>query len=97
MASPTSGRTARHFAPDPEPQIARIPNQSPWTLKNLSLGAISWEQQKSYRAEVQFRVRLKTMQGEEFVVAAVNLSSRGMGIAGLTRSAQGRRHRGRIV
>lgn len=56
--------------------------------RNLSLGAISWEQQKSYRAKVQFPVRLKTAQSHEFVVTAVNLSSRGMGIEGVTHTSQ---------
>jgi len=56
--------------------------------RNLSLGAISWEQQKSFRAKVQFPARLKNMQGEEFAVTAVNLSSRGMGVEGVTNTAQ---------
>ena len=60
----------------------------PGRARNFSLGAISWEQQKSYRAKVQFPVHLKTVQGEQFAVTAVNLSSRGMGVEGLTRPAQ---------
>ena len=60
----------------------------PGRAGNFSLGAISWEQQKSYRGKVQFPVRLKTAQGEELTVTAVNLSSRGMGVEGLTRPAQ---------
>ncbi len=60
----------------------------PGRAGNFSLGAISWEQQKSFRAKVQFPVRLKTAQGEELAVTAVNLSSRGMGVEGLTRAAQ---------
>ena len=59
---------------------------APGRAKNGSLGAIGWEQQKSFRAKVQFPVRLRTAQGEEIQVTAINLSARGMGIEGLTRS-----------
>jgi PAS domain S-box-containing protein len=61
---------------------------APGRAKNTSLGAIGWEQQKSYRAKVQLPVRLKTAAGEELELTAVNLSSRGMGVEGLARSAQ---------
>ena len=61
---------------------------APGRAKNNSLGAISWEQQKSYRAKVRFPVRLKTTDGEELQLTAINLSSRGIGVEGLTRTAQ---------
>jgi PAS domain S-box-containing protein len=61
---------------------------APGRANNTSLGAISWEQQKSYRARVEFPVCLKNAHGEEIHLTAVNLSSRGMGVEGLTPSAQ---------
>jgi DNA-binding protein Fis len=60
----------------------------PGRTKNGSLGAISWEQQKSFRARVQFPVMLKNTNGDELYLTAVNLSSRGIGVEGLTSSLQ---------
>ncbi len=48
-----------------------------------SLGFISTEQQKFFRARVEIAVTLKNSQGEEFAVKGVNLSTGGMGIDGL--------------
>jgi PAS domain S-box-containing protein len=61
---------------------------TPGRAKNAGLGAISWEQQKSFRASVQFPVTVKNINGDEFQLAAVNLSSRGIGVEGLTSSSQ---------
>ena len=61
---------------------------APGRAKNASLGAVSWEQQKSFRAIVQFPVTLKNGQGDEIQLTAVNLSSRGVGVEGLTSSSQ---------
>jgi hypothetical protein len=49
-----------------------------------SLGFISLEQQKFFRARVQIAVVLKNQQGEEAVVQGVNLSTGGLGVDGLT-------------
>ncbi len=49
-----------------------------------SLGFISLEQQKFFRARVQLAVTLKNQQGEETEVQGVNLSTGGMGIDNLT-------------
>ena len=49
-----------------------------------SLGFISLEQQKFFRARVQLAVVLKNQQGEEAHVEGVNLSTGGMGVHGLT-------------
>ena len=48
-----------------------------------SLGFISLEQQKFFRARVQLAVVLKNQQGEEVHVEGVNLSTGGMGVHGL--------------
>jgi PAS domain S-box-containing protein len=48
-----------------------------------SLGFISLEQQKFFRARVQVAVTLKNQQGDETQVQAVNLSTGGMGLDGL--------------
>jgi PAS domain S-box-containing protein len=48
-----------------------------------SLGFISLEQQKFFRARVQLAVTLKNQQGEETCVQGVNLSTGGMGLDGL--------------
>jgi PAS domain S-box-containing protein len=48
-----------------------------------SLGFISNEQQKFFRARVQIPVTIKTSQGEEIHVQGVNLSTGGMGLDGL--------------
>jgi PAS domain S-box-containing protein len=48
-----------------------------------SLGFISTEQQKFFRARVEIAVTVKNSQGEEFVVKGVNLSTGGMGLDGL--------------
>ncbi len=61
---------------------------APGRTKNASLGAISWEQQKSFRARVQFPVTLKNVQGDEIHLTAVNLSSRGIGVEDLPSSPQ---------
>jgi len=48
-----------------------------------SLGVISLEQQKFFRARIQLPVTLKNQQGEEASVQGVNLSTGGMGLDGL--------------
>ena len=48
-----------------------------------SLGFISVEQQKFFRARVQLAVTLKNQQGDECNVQGVNLSTGGMGLDGL--------------
>jgi len=48
-----------------------------------SLGFISTEQQKFFRARVDVPVTLKNGQGEEISVRGVNLSTGGMGLVGL--------------
>jgi len=48
-----------------------------------SLGFISLEQQKFFRARIQLAVALKNQLGEEVCVQGVNLSTGGMGVDGL--------------
>ena len=48
-----------------------------------TLGYISLEQQKFFRARIQLAVTLKNQQGEECSVQGVNLSTGGMGLDGL--------------
>ena len=48
-----------------------------------SLGVISFEQQKFFRARVQLSVTIRNSQGEEAHVQGVNLSTGGMGLDGL--------------
>jgi transcriptional regulator with PAS, ATPase and Fis domain len=48
-----------------------------------SLGYISLEQQKFFRARVQFAVALKNQHGDEVCVQGVNLSTGGLGVDGL--------------
>jgi PAS domain S-box-containing protein len=48
-----------------------------------SLGAISLEQQKFFRARIQLSVTVRNQQGEEVCVQGVNLSTGGMGLDGL--------------
>jgi PAS domain S-box-containing protein len=48
-----------------------------------SLGFISTEQQKFFRARVEIPVTVKNSQGEEIAVKGVNLSTGGMGLDGL--------------
>ena len=48
-----------------------------------SLGFISTEQQKFFRARVEIPVTIKNSQGEEIHVQGVNLSTGGMGLDGL--------------
>src|SRR3984957_9064312 len=48
-----------------------------------SLGFISTEQQKFFRARVAIAVTIKNQQGEEISVQGVNLSTGGMGLDGL--------------
>jgi two-component system, NtrC family, response regulator AtoC len=48
-----------------------------------SLGVISFEQQKFFRARVQLSVTIRNTQGEETHVQGVNLSTGGMGLDGL--------------
>ncbi|MGH9497202.1 MAG: sigma 54-interacting transcriptional regulator, partial [Candidatus Sulfotelmatobacter sp.] len=48
-----------------------------------SLGFISNEQQKFFRARVDIAVRLVSAQGEEIAVQGVNLSTGGMGLSGV--------------
>jgi PAS domain S-box-containing protein len=51
--------------------------------KTASLGFISNEQQKFFRARVQIPVRLRNSQGDEVNVQGVNLSTGGMGLDGI--------------
>ncbi|HEY6337715.1 MAG TPA: sigma 54-interacting transcriptional regulator [Candidatus Sulfotelmatobacter sp.] len=51
---------------------------------SASLGSISNEQQKFFRARVQIPVTLKNSLGQEITVQGVNLSTGGMGLDGLT-------------
>jgi PAS domain S-box-containing protein len=51
--------------------------------KNASLGFISNEQQKFFRARVETTVRVRNSQGEEITVKGVNLSTGGMGLDGV--------------
>jgi DNA-binding protein Fis len=53
-----------------------------------SLGYISLEQQKFFRAPVQVRVTLKNQHGDETQVQGVNLSTGGMGLDGLKEPMQ---------
>ncbi|MFZ0818414.1 MAG: sigma 54-interacting transcriptional regulator, partial [Candidatus Sulfotelmatobacter sp.] len=48
-----------------------------------SLGAISLEQQKFFRARIQLSVTVRNQHGEEVCVQGVNLSTGGMGLDGL--------------
>jgi PAS domain S-box-containing protein len=48
-----------------------------------SLGSISNEQQKFFRARVEIPVKVRNSQGEEIDVLGVNLSTGGMGLDGL--------------
>jgi PAS domain S-box-containing protein len=48
-----------------------------------SLGYISLEQQKFFRARIELAVALKNQQGDEVCVQGVNLSTGGMGLDGL--------------
>src|SRR5208282_4123590 len=48
-----------------------------------SLGFISTEQQKFFRARVELPVTIKNSKGEEIRVLGVNLSTGGMGLDGL--------------
>jgi PAS domain S-box-containing protein len=57
---------------------------SPPGESTSSLGLISFEQQKFFRARVQLSVTLRNSQGEESYVQGVNLSTGGMGVDGLT-------------
>jgi PAS domain S-box-containing protein len=50
---------------------------------SASLGFISSEQQKFFRARVQFPVTVKNARGEEICVQSTNLSTGGMGLDGL--------------
>lgn len=52
--------------------------------RRATLGTISNEQQKFFRARVQLPVTLKNSKGEEDCVQGVNLSTGGMGLDGLT-------------
>src|ERR1700722_9926863 len=53
-----------------------------------SLGSISNEQQKFFRARVKLPVTLRNSKGEEVSVQGVNLSTGGMGLDGLTSPMQ---------
>ncbi len=48
-----------------------------------SLGFISTEQQKFFRARVEIVVKIKNSQGDEITVQGVNLSTGGMGLDGI--------------
>src|SRR3989442_12714347 len=52
-------------------------------MGDTSLGVISFEQQKFFRARVQLSVTIRNSQGEEAHVQGVNLSTGGMGLDGL--------------
>jgi len=58
-------------------------NMNPGEGSN-SLGYISLEQQKFFRARIQLSVTLKNQQGEECRVQGVNLSTGGMGLDGVS-------------
>jgi PAS domain S-box-containing protein len=58
-------------------------NVNPVENSTNSLGFISLEQQKFFRARIQIAVVLKNQQGEECCVQGVNLSTGGMGLDGL--------------
>jgi PAS domain S-box-containing protein len=51
--------------------------------KTASLGFISTDQQKFFRARVQIPVMIRNAQGEDVCVQGVNLSTGGMGLDGL--------------
>jgi transcriptional regulator with PAS, ATPase and Fis domain len=50
---------------------------------NDSLGSISLEQQKFFRARIELAVTLKNQRGDEITVQGVNLSTGGMGLDGV--------------
>jgi PAS domain S-box-containing protein len=56
---------------------------APGEGSSTSLGFISTEQQKFFRARVEIQVKLKNSQGEEISVLGVNLSTGGMGLDGV--------------
>src|SRR5579863_10136965 len=58
-------------------------NFAPGDSTGSSLGFISTEQQKFFRARVEIPVTVKNAQGEEIAVKGVNLSTGGMGLDGL--------------
>ena len=58
-------------------------NIAPGEGMGSSLGFISTEQQKFFRARVEIPVTVKNAQGEEIAVTGVNLSTGGMGLDGL--------------
>ena len=51
--------------------------------KTASIGSISNDQQKFFRARVKTQVTVKNSQGEQITVEGVNLSTGGMGLDGL--------------
>ena len=57
---------------------------SPIGENSASLGVISFDQQKFFRARVQLSVTLRNTQGDEAHVQGVNLSTGGMGLDGLS-------------
>jgi transcriptional regulator with AAA-type ATPase domain len=61
-----------------EYKVNYVPGES-----STSLGVISNEQQKFFRARVQLPVTVRNSQGEEVSVEGVNLSTGGMGLDGL--------------
>ena len=63
-----------------EYKITSTPEES----SESSLGLISGEQQKFFRARVQLPVHIRNGRGEEVTVQGVNLSTGGMGLDGLT-------------
>ena len=58
-------------------------NFAPGEATGSSLGFISTEQQKFFRARVEIAVTVKNAHGEEIAVQGVNLSTGGMGLDGL--------------
>ena len=61
-----------------EYNISSVPGEA----KDPTLGMISSEQQKFFRARVQIPVTLRNAHGDEVSVQAVNLSNGGMGLEG---------------
>ena len=49
-----------------------------------ALGSLSYEQQRSFRAEVKLPVSLETAEGQQLTCISTNVSADGMGVEGLT-------------
>ncbi|HZP17780.1 MAG TPA: sigma 54-interacting transcriptional regulator [Terriglobales bacterium] len=57
---------------------------TPDTEKGRPMGAMGADQQKFFRAKTQFLINLKNKDNEEITVTAVNLSTGGLGVDGVT-------------